>query len=135
MNAMAPTAMQEPIGVCRRGFTARSTDDPGSCSSRDMPKQSRIVEAWIARQQTKIAAETTSKYVVANAFEKFASMICAGPKAPLIAEPMFGTAISVAQRKMAPTTKAPTTEARTALGASRRGSLVSSASVDAVSKP
>ena len=100
-----------------------------------MPKQSRIVEAWIARQQTKIAAATTSRYTVANAFEKFASMICAGTNAPLIAAPMSGTAIKVAQRKTAPTTKAPTTEARTALGASRRGSLVSSASVDAVSKP
>src|SRR6266487_1913629 len=70
-----------------------------------------------------------------NAFEKFASMICAGPNAPLIAAPMLGTAINVAQRKIAPTTKAPMTEARTALGASRRGSRVSSASVDAVSKP
>ena len=34
-----------------------STLEPGSASSRDMPKQSRIVEVWIARQQTKIAAD------------------------------------------------------------------------------
>jgi hypothetical protein len=73
---------QEPIGVCKRGFTLRSKLEPGSCSSRAMPKHSRIVEAWIARQQTKIAAATTSKYTVANAVEKFASMICAGPNAP-----------------------------------------------------
>jgi len=53
--------MQEPIGVCSRGCTLRSTDDAGSCSSRDIPKQRRIVEAWIARQQTKIAAETTKQ--------------------------------------------------------------------------
>jgi hypothetical protein len=43
--------------------------------------------------------------------------------------------MSVARRKMPPMTKAPATEDNTALGALRRGSLVSSASVEAVSKP
>src|SRR5712692_8365172 len=92
----AATAMQDQIGVCNRGLTRASGLDPGSWSSRDIPKHNRTVEVMIDMQQTKIAAETTSKYTVMNA--------------PMI-------------------------EASTALGASRLGSFVSSASVDAVSKP
>jgi len=45
----------------------------------------------------------------------------------------FGIAIKIAMRKMPPMMNAPPTDERTALGAARRGSLVSSASVDAVS--
>ena len=48
---------------------------------------------------------------------------------------MLGSAIRMPHRKMAPITNAPITDARTAFGASARGFLVSSASVDAVSKP
>ena len=68
--------------------------------------------------------------------EKFASMICAGPQPrPDIAVPRFGIATRVPSRNTPPMTNAPITEYRTALGAFRRGSRVSSASVDAVSKP
>ena len=100
-----------------------------------MPKQSLIVAARIDRQQTKIAAETTSRYRVAKPVEKFASMICAGPYAPFTAAPMFGIATSVPSRNTPPMMNAPITENSTALGAARRGSRVSSDSVDAVSKP
>jgi hypothetical protein len=41
-------------------------------SSRDIPKQRRIVEVSIERQQTKIAAATTSRKTVENAFPKLA---------------------------------------------------------------
>jgi len=53
--------------------------------SRNNPKQRRIVEVSIERQQTKIAAATTSRKTVEKALPKLASMICAGPKPPLIA--------------------------------------------------
>ena len=89
----------------------------------------------MARQQMKIAAETMNRYVVARALLKFASMIVWAPKRPPTASFMFGMAINVPSRKIAPMTKAPMIEARTALGASRLGSFVSSASVEAVSKP
>lgn len=88
----------------------------------------------MAMQHTKIAA-TTNRYTVAKALEKFASMIWAGPQNPPMASLKSGIAISVAHRKMAPMTKAPITEPSTALGASLRGSFVSSARVDAVSNP
>ena len=46
-----------------------------------------------------------------------------------------GTAISIAHRNTKPITNAAAIEPSTARGAARRGSLVSSASVEAVSKP
>ena len=135
MNASTPIAMQEPIGVCSRGCTLLSRLDTGNRSSRDMPKHRRIVDAWIARQQTKIAAATTSRNTVENPLPKLASMMAAGPKPPLIAVPRFGIASRQAYRNTAPITNAPITEASTAFGASVRGFFVSSASVEAVSKP
>ncbi len=72
---------------------------------------------------------------MANGDEKLAWMICAGPQAPLIAPCRFGIATSVPSRNTPPMMNAPMTENRTALGAARRGSRVSSASVEAVSKP
>jgi hypothetical protein len=98
--------------------------------SRWPGQQSLIVAARIDRQQTKIAAETTNRYRVAKPVEKLASMICTGPHAFLTAVPMFGIATSAASRKMPPMMNAPITENRTALGAARRGSRVSSASVE-----
>ena len=53
----------------------------------------------------------------------------------MIAACRFGIATSVPSRNTPPMTNAPMTENSTALGAARRGSRVSSASVDAVSKP
>ena len=138
MNGMAAstaTAMQVQTGVRSFGATRASGRENGSRLSRDMPKHSRIVAAMIDRQQTKMAAETTSRYSVAIACGKFASMIWAGPYPPLMAAPRFGMAISVPSRKTPPMTNAPTIEKSTAFGAARRGSLVSSDSVDAVSKP
>ena len=55
------TTMQVQTGVCRLGDTLASGPENGSWLSRAMPKQSRIVAARIDRQQTKIAAETTSR--------------------------------------------------------------------------
>src|SRR5207248_8606575 len=130
-----PIAMHAKTGVCSLGLTLRNQRDPGRRSSRDMPKQRRIVDVSIARQQTKIAADTTSKNTVENALPKFASMICAGTQPSLIAVAMFGMPSSIAYRKIAPITNAPITDAITALGASVRGLFVSSESVDAVSKP
>src|SRR5271169_4835124 len=75
------TAMHVHTGVCRLGDTLDSGFEIGSWLSRAIPKQSLIVAAMIDRQQTKIAAETTSRYRVAKPVEKFASMICAGPHA------------------------------------------------------
>ena len=48
-----------------------------------MPKQSRITFAWIESRQMKIAIDTTTRYVVANAFEKFASITATGLKRAL----------------------------------------------------
>ena len=127
--------MQLHTGVCRLGDTRDRYLDPGSWLSRDMPKHSRIVAARIDRQQTKIAAETTNRYRVANAVGKLASMIWAGPYPSLTAVPRFGMATSVPSRNTPPMMNAPITEYSTALGAARRGSLVSSDSVEAVSKP
>ncbi len=67
--------------------------------------------------------------------EKLASMICTGPHECLTAKPRFGIATSAASRNTPPMMNAPITENSTALGAARRGSRVSSDSVDAVSKP
>src|SRR5207344_610497 len=96
-----------------------------------MPKASRIVAARIDRQQTKIAAETTSRYRVEKPEEKLASMTCAGfqPR-PDMEVFRFGIATSMPTRNTPPMTNAPITENRTALGAFRRGSRVSSARVD-----
>src|SRR5215467_10628004 len=83
MNGTAASTamtMQVQTGVCRLGATFASGRENGSVLSRDMPKHSRIVAAMIDRQQTKIAAETTNRYSVANPEEKFAWMICAGPR-------------------------------------------------------
>ncbi len=48
-------------GVCSLGNTLDHTCENGSWLSRDIPKQSRMVAAMIDRQQTKIAADTTSR--------------------------------------------------------------------------
>ena len=55
------TATQAQTGVCRLGATRASGLDSGSRLSRAIPKHSRIVAAMIDRQQTKMAAETTSR--------------------------------------------------------------------------
>src|SRR5579864_2541026 len=138
MNGMPdrmPIAMHEKIGVCQSLFTLLRYFDPGSVLSRDIPKHRRIVDVSIARQQTKIAAETTRRNTVENALPKFASMICAGPHPSLIAVCMSGIPSSIAYRKIPPITNAPMTDPMTALGASVLGLFVSSDSVDAVSKP
>ena len=76
---------------------------------------------------------------MANAVGKLASMTFAGlqptPLKAVIAVCRFGIAISVPSRNTPPMMNAPTIEKSTALGAARRGSRVSSESVDAVSKP
>jgi len=54
-------ALINNTGVCRPGKTLDSTPETGSWLSRDMPKHSLIVAARIDRQQTKIAADTTSR--------------------------------------------------------------------------
>src|ERR671937_2402841 len=100
--ASSPIAMHEPIGVCHVRFTFERVLEIGRLSSRDMPKQRRIVEVSIARQHTKIAADTTSRNTVENAFPKLASMMSAGPKLPLIASPRLGIASRQAKRKTAP---------------------------------
>ena len=92
MNASTPIAMQVKIGVCNVGCTFESTDEPGSAPSRAMPNPRRMVDVWIERQQTKIAAATTSRNTVENALPKLASMMSAGPNGPLIASPRFGMA-------------------------------------------
>src|SRR5690348_17669731 len=140
MAAITAMAMQVHSGVCRLGETFDRYLEKGSVLSRDMPKHSRMVAAMIDRQQTKMAAQTTSRYIVANPVEKFASMMCAGPRpAPLFAViapcRLPGIATRVPSRNTPPMMNAPMTAYRTALGAARRGSLVSSASVEAVSKP
>src|SRR5579862_9078652 len=134
--AIAMTTMQLHTGVCRLGETLDRYLEPGSWLSRDMPKHSRIVAAMIDRQQTKIAAETTNRYSVAKADGKLAVMTCAGfqPR-PDVAVCRFGMATSTPSRNTPPMMNAPITEYSTALGAWRRGSLVSSDSVEAVSKP
>src|SRR6266446_1639031 len=116
MNGTAESSaitMQVHTGVCSLGETLDSGPETGSWLSRAIPKQSLIVAARIDRQQTKIAAETTSRYTVA----KLASMIAAGPNAPFTAAPMFGIATSVPSRNTPPMMNAPMTEYRTALGA------------------
>src|SRR5919204_4309255 len=130
-----PMARQEKTGGRRLGFTFASHFDAGSVSSRDIPKQRRIVDVSIARQQTKIAAETTIRNAADIAEPKFDSMMFAGPNPPLMASGRLWIPSSMQKRKTAPITNAPITDAITAFGASRRGSLVSSARVDAVSNP
>ena len=53
--------MQAQTGVCRLGDTLDSSGENGSWLSRDIPKHSRMVAAMIDRQQTKMAADTTSR--------------------------------------------------------------------------
>src|ERR1700722_10701391 len=69
--------------------------------------------------------------MMAKGFEKLASMICAGPQPAAMALCRLGIAMRVARRKMPPMANAPPTDMRTAWGARRRGSWVSSASVEA----
>src|ERR1700691_2033175 len=86
MNGIAAataTTVHDHTGVRRPGETLYSAREAGSWLSRAIPKQSRIVAARIDRQQTKIAAETTNRYSVADPVEKLASMICAGAEAAL----------------------------------------------------
>src|SRR5215467_9448292 len=59
--ASTAMVMQVQTGVCRLGDTRASGLEIGSVLSRDMPKHSRIVDAMIDRQQTKIAADTTNR--------------------------------------------------------------------------
>ena len=87
-------------------------------------------------QQTKIAADTTSRYSVVPAWVMTSAMIVPGDVAsPAASSAMLGAAINTPHRKIAPITNAPITDASTAFGASARGFRVSSARVDAVSKP
>src|SRR5947208_675964 len=98
--AMRATATHDPMGVWSFGLTFASRLENGSWSSRDMPKHRRIVEVMIDMQQTKIAAETISRYTVAMALEKFSSMIVFGYVVRLgAAFTRFGIAISVPHRK------------------------------------
>src|SRR5215831_15237719 len=143
MNGTAASTamtMQVQTGVCRLGDTRDSGLEIGSVLSRDMPKHSLMVDAMIDRQQTKMAAQTTSRYSVANPVEKFASMMSAGPRprppfAAIALCRLPGIATRVPRRNTPPMMNAPMTAYRTALGAARRGSRVSSDSVAAVSKP
>jgi len=95
---------QAIAGVLCVEWTRESTFDPGRRSSRAIPKASRITFAWIESRQTKIAAATTSRYVVANAFEKFASITWAGSRAPLTPADRFageaGTSLVVRLRRV-----------------------------------
>ncbi len=100
-----------------------------------MPKQSLIVAAMIDRQQTKIAADTTNRYSVANGVEKLASMICAGPKPPAMAPLQVRDGHQSTEQEHAADDERADDREEHRLGAFRRGSLVSSASVEAVSKP
>ena len=59
--ASTAITMQVQTGVCRLGATLDSGLENGSALSRDIPKHSRIVDAMIDRQQTKMAAETTNR--------------------------------------------------------------------------
>src|SRR5690348_2463832 len=80
--ASSVTTMHATHGVCSLGLTFDNVDEAGSWSSRAMPKHSRITFAWIASRQMKMAIDTTTRYVVANAFEKFASITADGVSAP-----------------------------------------------------
>src|SRR6266511_2400033 len=131
----APMATHDHTGVCSLGFTLASGLENGSWLSRAMPKPRRMVDVRMDMQHTKMAAETTSRYSVDRPFDRTLSMMAGGLANPATASFRFGTAIRTPHRKMAPMMNAPITEASTALGASRRGSRVSSASVDAVSNP
>ena len=66
--ASAPTMMQVAIGVCSRGLTFAIALENGSWSSRAIPNASRMVDVRMAMQQTKIAADTTSRYSVVPAW-------------------------------------------------------------------
>src|ERR1700758_828326 len=114
MNARTPMAMQDQIGVCKSELTFESHFDAGSASSRDMPKHRRMVDVWIDRQQTKIAAETTMRNAADIAEPKFDSMMFAGPKPPLIAAGRLWMPSSMQKRKMPPITKAPAMDPRIA---------------------
>src|SRR5258708_4715381 len=98
MAAIRATMIHAPIGVPARWFTREIAPENGSWRSRDMPWPRRIVDAWIDRQQRKIATDTTSRYATDNAFDRLASMIAAGeiPRAliPELIEP--GVARSMA---------------------------------------
>src|SRR5579859_4263255 len=113
MNGTAAStaiAMQVQTGVCRLGATRDSGLENGRVLSRDMPKHSRMVAAMIDRQQTKMAAETTNRYSVANPVEKLASMTLAGDQALVTAVCRFGMAISVPSRNTPPMMNAPMIE-------------------------
>src|SRR2546429_7495921 len=133
MNGIAdtnPMAMHDPTGVCHRGFTFASTLETGSWSSRAIPKHSRMVEVMMARQQMKIAAATTTRYVVASALFSCDSMIVCGPNNPVTACFKSGLATNVPHSKKAPMMNAPVIEASTDLGAPRLGYPFSSARAD-----
>ena len=118
------------------GLTFDIVFENGSWLSRAIPNASRIVDVRIDMQHTKIAATTTNRYRVAPNVDITPSITCCGPVAnEATASPMSGTAISTPHRKIAPMTNEPITDAITAFGAPTRGFRVSSASVDAVSKP
>src|ERR1700730_5987097 len=107
-----------------------------------MLNASLMVAVWIARQQTYTAAATTRRYRLAAQPGKLELMMstrglgilpAAVSATYLLISP--GIAMRTAKRKIAPMIAAPMIDARTARGASRRGFLVSSARVLAVSKP
>ena len=59
--AKIATAMQQKIGVCKVGCTLDNVADAGRRLSRDMPKHSRMVAVMMARQHTRMAADTTAR--------------------------------------------------------------------------
>ena len=59
--ARTAIAMQVQTGVCRLGESRASGLANGTVLSRNIPKHSRMVDAMIDRQQTKIAAESTAR--------------------------------------------------------------------------
>ena len=107
----------------------------GSRPSRAIANSSRMQEAITASVQTEMAIAESTRNTLPTVLPSACLMMYGRPSAEMFGSLMFFTAISANRISRPPMIEAAISARMIAGGAFRRGSLVSSASVPAVSNP
>ena len=136
ITASTPVMTAGTIGVLVFGWTVAMRSPAGRLLSRAMAKAMRIVAVCTARQQTVTAITTQIRKIFPMVSPKTSRMMyCRPPNSPICGALMLPTAIIANRMISPPRMNEAFTARRIASGAVRRGSLVSSPSELAVSKP
>ena len=134
-SARTPMSTAGTIGVLVFGWTFASRSPAGRLLSRAIANIIRIVAVCTARQQTVIAIATLIRKIFPTVLPNTSRTTNCSPPAAISGELMSLTARIANSRIMPPSRNEATTARMIAFGAVRRGSMVSSPSELAVSKP